>query len=166
MSSGGTLSPQALGAIEPPGAWESMGRGVADAYEPLVQAWYNASDKERAAAYRAARAENERLYQRGFLAGNPPSSKDASSSNWLTPKWGSNPYPPGALPSPPKDAQTTAPPDTWRQLGYYGLLGATMAPFVPTAAVALTPEAVGGMALTGSAYQSLDALRRKLGILE
>jgi hypothetical protein len=56
---------------EPPTPMVSIGRGAMDLWEPLKQAYLDRVDPAAAAAYRQQRNENERLYQRGLLAGNP-----------------------------------------------------------------------------------------------
>src|SRR5438045_8533359 len=126
------------------------------------------TDAQRATAYRKLRAENERLYQRGFLAGNPSSSsasEDASPSNWFAPKFGPNPYPPGVLPPRSTNQSTNTPPDMWRDAGRY----LSMAPLVLAGGglpLTLTPEALMGGPLTTNAYQTLHSLRRQLGTTE
>jgi hypothetical protein len=161
MANGGTLSAQALGAIEPPDAWASMGRGTTDLYEPIVQAWLNATSPQEAAKYRKQCAENERLYQRGLQAGYAQ-SPTSDPSQWGSPFAGRPNQYPWLQPKPQTDR---TPPDRWRDAGRF----LPIAPLVMVGGglpAALTPEALMGGALTTSTYQTLDALRRKLGILE
>jgi hypothetical protein len=61
----------AIPEAEPPSAMASMGRGVMDIWEPLRQMYLNRYHPAQATAYRAQRQEDERLYQRGLLSGNP-----------------------------------------------------------------------------------------------
>ena len=56
---------------EPPSPMVSIGRGAMDVWEPAKQLYLDHTDPVQAAAYRKRRGEDERLYQRGLLAGNP-----------------------------------------------------------------------------------------------
>ena len=65
---------QQLGAFAPdkPTYVERMGRDFTDVGEQLAQAYYNAKvwDPTQAEQYRKQRAEDERLYQKGFSYGH------------------------------------------------------------------------------------------------
>jgi hypothetical protein len=56
---------------EPVSPMVSIGRGAVDFWEPVKQAYLNATDPTQAQAYRQQRAEDERLYQRGLQWTNP-----------------------------------------------------------------------------------------------
>jgi hypothetical protein len=56
---------------EPPSPMVSLGRGATDLWEPVKQAFLNATDPTQAQSYRQQRAEDERLYQRGLQWANP-----------------------------------------------------------------------------------------------
>ena len=122
-----------------------LGRGVMDVWEPLRQTYLNVSDPKQAAAYRAQRAEEERLYERGLLAGDPGA---------LQPRYI------GTLPN-GKPPRVTAPPlkdsDVWRMLGRSApaALGVVFAPELPPAEAAL------GLLLSGNLYDSLGALAER-----
>lgn len=58
-------------AAEPPSAMASMGRGAMDVWEPIKQMYLNTFQPNQAPAYQAQRQEDEQLYQRGLLSGNP-----------------------------------------------------------------------------------------------
>jgi hypothetical protein len=62
---------QAMSYAEPPSPWVSIGRGATDLWEPVKQAYLDATDPAQAQAYRQQRAEDERLYQRGLRWANP-----------------------------------------------------------------------------------------------
>ncbi len=166
MSGSGTQPNGAspLGTIESPDAWASIGRGMTDMYEPAVQAWLNMTDPQRAAAYRALRAENERLYQRGLLT-TVQQSQPSAPEQWLSPFAGRpNPYP-WMPPRQSKDQGTAPPPDFWREGGRW-LAAAPVLAALPASAISMTPEALGSWALTSNAYSALGGLGRKLGWLD
>jgi hypothetical protein len=131
-----------LGAVEPPSIPARIGRGAYDVWEPIKQAWLNLSDPAAARAYLQERAENERLYNRGM--------QSVYAQGAGTQRVGAQ----------PSDT------DAWRLLGR-GLPFAPLAlPGLMGAAATMTPEALGGLMLSGSAYQALDDLRRRLGVFQ
>lgn len=68
---------------EPPSAMASIGRGAMDVWEPIKQTYLNTFQPNQAPAYQAQRQEDERLYQRGLLAGNPrPPDSWADPDMW------------------------------------------------------------------------------------
>jgi hypothetical protein len=137
MGTGGVPSNQALGAIEAPDMWASMGRGITDVYQPVNQAYLNLlSSPAAAAAYRQQRAQDEQLYMRGLLGRAPT----------------------------PQDMKFKMNMDPWRMAGQ-GLPTAPLLALAPEAA-ALTPEALASWGLTGSAYEALERLARKSGLTE
>src|SRR5207253_3142087 len=60
-----------ISEAEPPSPMVSMGRGFTDLVEPIKQTWLNLTDQNEANRYRAQRAEDERLYQKGLLWADP-----------------------------------------------------------------------------------------------
>jgi hypothetical protein len=154
---------------------ESMGRGVTDLSDPVVQAYLNLIDPTRAAAFRKQRTEDERLYQRGLAAGiqqqgaastsTPgwlPPQLNPSNQQFLAPQFRPIPYPADKLP-PPTPADL---PDPWRAVGKYGMLSALALPVIPASALALTPETAMSSGLSLSTYQALGDLAKKLGLTE
>jgi hypothetical protein len=89
---------------EPPSAMVSAGRGLMDVWEPIKQSYLNLSDPAQAAIYRQQRSEDEKLYDRGLLAGNP--------------QW-SQPIEAGTLPNgkPLRFKQSPKDNDVWRMIG-------------------------------------------------
>jgi hypothetical protein len=131
-----------LGAVEPPSIPARIGRGTYDVWEPIKQAWLNFSDPAEARAYLQERAEQERLYNRGMQGVYAQTG------------------------SPRQVGAQLSDTDVWRQLGR-GLPFAPLAlPGLTGAAAAMTPEAVGGLMLSGSAYQALNNLRQRLGLFQ
>ncbi|HLY05191.1 MAG TPA: hypothetical protein VKR31_05535 [Rhizomicrobium sp.] len=60
-----------LTPAEPPSPMVSIGRGLTDLWEPVKQAYLNATDPAQAAAYRQQRAADEGFYQSGLQWANP-----------------------------------------------------------------------------------------------
>jgi hypothetical protein len=140
----GSSAPQPrglLGIPEPPTAMESLGRGAMDVWEPIKQGWYNMTDPAQAQAYRQQRAENERLYQTGFL-GEPP--------------------PPGA-PMPPDmwRAQGRA-----AVLAPLFIPGIAASGILSSPAAALAPESILSELFTWNGLDAMNRLRQQLGIGE
>ena len=122
---------------EAPCAMVSMGRGAMDLWEPAKQMYLDRVDPVRAAAYRKQRDEEERLYQRGLLAGNP--------------------LPPDA----PKWAQA----DLSRQFGQAATAALLLLPGL-MALPATAPEAAMSVMLTGGVYDALNTLRQRFGLFD
>ena len=136
MSGGGIPSNQALGAIEAPDLWASMGRGTTDLGEPFKQAYLNLlSSPDAAAAYRRQRAEEEQLYMRGLLGRAPT----------------------------PQDMKFKMNSDPWRMVGQQLPLAPLLLRGLSGMAV---PEAMMSMGLTNNVYDALGALAKKSGLTE
>jgi hypothetical protein len=125
-----------------------IGRGLMDVWEPMKQSYLNVADPTAANAYKQQRTEDERLYERGLLAGNPEAAQPTQVATM-----------PNGEPlrmEPPSLLDT----DMWRMVGRTSPLGlATMfAPAMPAAEIVL------GMSMTAKLYESLEALRQKLGL--
>jgi hypothetical protein len=133
---------------EAPSIPARIGRGLMDVWEPMKQSYLNATDATAANAYRQQRTEDERLYERGLLASNPEAVQPTQVATL-----------PNGEPlriKPPSLLDT----DMWRMIGRTSPLGlATIfAPAMPAAETAL------GMSMTANLYESLEALRQKLGL--
>ncbi len=123
-------------AAEAPPTMARIGRGMVDVWEPFKQMYLNAYHPALADAYRVQRREDEQLYQRGLLSGNPQ----------------------------PMTSAAPADDDTWRMVGRGAVAAPFLIPGVMSLP-ATAPEIAMSAALTGGVYTSLDDIRRRLGIL-
>jgi hypothetical protein len=122
---------------EPPSPMVSIGRGAMDVWEPAKQFYLDHTDPVQAAAYRQRRGEDERLYQRGLLAGNPL----------------------------PPDAPSWAHADVYRGVGRGAVAAPLLLPGMAAASALPAHEAVLSMLLSSGLYAGLDDIRRKYGIM-
>jgi len=114
-----------------------------DLWEPVKQSYLNATDPAQAASYQQQRAENERLYQRGLLAGDPTMNQ---------------PQQIGRQPNGQPLTVAPMPTDLWRMLGRttpLAFLGGTVA----------APEVA--MSVMGSAgiYNALTQAQHRFGVV-
>lgn len=125
-----------LSVPESPTWSESMGRGFMDVLEPVKQGWLNATDTASANAYRKQRTADERIYTTGLLQRAPKTDE-------------------------------RAPVDLWRMQGQLAALTPLMLPGIGGAPGGLlSREAMLGEMGTWNLVESLNALRRRFGIME
>ena len=113
------------------------------------RSYVNATDPTAASTYRQQRTEDERLYERGLLAGNPEAAQPTQVATM-----------PNGEPlriKPPSLLDT----DMWRMVGRTAPLGVAtvLTPLLSTAELALSAS------LTSNLYDSLEALRQRLGLV-